>query len=141
MGTDAGKKVADEKIMECIPNFDLENIITPVNWEVLRDMLHEVVCDSGEIKFLVDGFSKGFEIGYEGPQERQQYAKNLPIKCGSAIQHRNKMVKDVNLRRFAGPYEEIPFDNFVQSPTGLVPKAGGQTRLVLHLSWPEKNSI
>ena len=67
-------------------------------------MLHEAKDDEGEIKFLVEGFTNGFEIGYEGPQDRQQYARNLPIKCGSAIQHWNKMVKEVNLKRFAGPF-------------------------------------
>ena len=39
----------------------------------------------------------------------------------------------------AGPYEKIPFDNFVQSPIGLVPKSGNQTRLIFHLSYQIKN--
>ena len=29
----------------------------------------------------------------------------------------------------------IPFDNFIQSPIGLVPKSGGKTRLIFHLSY------
>ena len=35
----------------------------------------------------------------------------------------------------AGPFDEIPFNNFIQSPIGLVPKADNQTRLIFHLSY------
>ena len=44
-------------------------------------------------------------------------------------------MKEVKLERVAGPYKSIPFENFIQSPVGLVPKAGGQTRLIFHLSF------
>ena len=35
------------------------------------------------------------------------------------------------------PYkiEDIPYQNFIQSPIGLVPKAGNKTRLIFHLSF------
>ena len=39
--------------------------------------------------------------------------------------------------RFTGPFEEPPFDSFVQSPIGLVPKDKGlKTSLIFHLSYP-----
>ena len=45
------------------------------------------------------------------------------------------MVKEVDLGRFAGPFDEPPFEYFVQSPVGLVPKDKGlKTRLIFHLS-------
>ena len=36
-----------------------------------------------------------------------------------------------------GPFdkEELPFDNFIQSPIGLVPKTGNKMRLIFHLSY------
>ena len=37
--------------------------------------------------------------------------------------------------KWPGPFDQIPFDKFIQSPIGLVPKAGGQTRLIFHLSY------
>ena len=41
------------------------------------------------------------------------------------------------MKRYAGPFKEIPFQNFVQSPIGLVPKDGGHdTHLIIHLSYP-----
>ena len=48
-------------------------------------------------------------------------------------------MKEVHLKRVAGPFKEIPFTNFIQSPIGLVPKAGSdQTRLIFHLSYEFK---
>ena len=44
-------------------------------------------------------------------------------------------MKEVKLKRYAGPFHKVPFKNFVQSPIGLVPKAGNKTRLIFHLSY------
>ena len=45
--------------------------------------------------------------------------------------------KEVKLGRYAGPYNSIPFDNYIQLPIGLVPKdRGASTRLIFHLSYP-----
>ena len=48
-------------------------------------------------------------------------------------------MKEVKLKWVAGPFTHIPFKNFVQSPIGLVPKAGDKTRLIFHLSYEFKN--
>ena len=46
-------------------------------------------------------------------------------------------MKEVKLCRYAGPFKNIPFKHFIQSPIGLVPKDGGKaTRLIFHLSYP-----
>ena len=40
--------------------------------------------------------------------------------------------------RLAGPFKEIPYEHFIQSPIGLVPKyKGTKTRLIFHLSYPK----
>ena len=44
-------------------------------------------------------------------------------------------MKEVKEERFAGPFCKPPFKHFIQSPVGLVPKAGGKTRLIFHLSY------
>ena len=46
-------------------------------------------------------------------------------------------MKEVNLKRYAGPFKKVPFESFIQSPVGLVPKAGMKdaTRLIFHLSY------
>ena len=55
-------------------------------------------------------------------------------------------MKEVGEKRIVGPFAEIPFANYIQSPIGLVPKAGGKTRLIFHLSFafserPEDQSV
>ena len=44
-------------------------------------------------------------------------------------------MKEVGEGCFAGPFHQPPFENFVQSPIGLVPKDGNKTRLIFHLSY------
>ena len=44
-------------------------------------------------------------------------------------------MKEVKAGRIAGPFDQIPFKNYIQSPVGLVPKAGGKTRMIFHLSY------
>ena len=44
-------------------------------------------------------------------------------------------MKEVSLGRYAGPYTEPPFKNYIQSPIGLVPKSNNKTRLIFHLSY------
>ena len=46
-------------------------------------------------------------------------------------------MKEIKERRYAGPFmkENFPFVNYIQSPIGLVPKAGNKTRLIFHLSY------
>ena len=46
-------------------------------------------------------------------------------------------MKEVKLGRYAGPFHRLPFNNYIQSPIGLVLKDGGKkTRLIFHLSYP-----
>ena len=46
-------------------------------------------------------------------------------------------MKEVKEKRYAGPFKDPPFEHFIQSPIGLVPKDGGlKTRLIFHLSYP-----
>ena len=48
-------------------------------------------------------------------------------------------MKEVEKKRYAGPFKKIPFSNFIQSPIGLIPKDGGKdVRLIFHLSHPCK---
>ena len=50
-------------------------------------------------------------------------------------------MKEVKEERYAGPFSEPPFTEFIQSPIGLVPKDNGKaTRLIFHLLYP-KDSV
>ena len=95
------------------------------------------------ISKLIDGLRNGFDIGYEGPINRLDTADNLPFTVGDSLDMWEKIMKEVKLNRYAGPFtkDQIPYDYFVQSPVGLVPKAGGKTRLIFHLSYDFKGSF
>ena len=69
----------------------------------------------------------------------QRTASNLKLRVGSQTILWNKIMKEVKLKRFIGPFaEKPPFRDFIQSPVGLVPKDSGQDmRLIFHLSYPK----
>ena len=65
-------------------------------------------------------------------------APNLPFTVGNQVELWNKVMAEVRLGRYAGPYRTIPFPNYIQSPIGLVPKDTNKTRLIFHLSYPKE---
>ena len=132
---------ADQEPAQFYENFNLENICTPIKFDELQKLLYKTHYRKDETMFLTKGFRKGFTIGYKGPMLRQDSSRNISFTpgVGNKIDMWNKIMKEVKLGRYAGPFNKIPFRNFVQSPIGLVPKAGGQTRLIFHLSYKFKN--
>ena len=85
---------------------------------------------------LIHGFMEGFDIQYQGRQNRAEYSNNIPLFVGTKVQLWNKVIKEVRLGWYAGPYIEVPYQYFLQSPIGLVPKDNNtQTRLIFHLSY------
>ena len=86
----------------------------------------------------MDGFENGFSLGYRNDQKVKITAHNLRLRVGNEIDLWNKVMKEVKLKRYARPFEQIPYKNdFIQSPIGLVPKDNGKdTRLIFHLSHP-----
>ena len=115
----------------------MNDIFSPVNYKNLENLLNETNYDKNETEFLVDGFKNGFDLGYRGPTNIKQKANNLKFTIGNKTELWNKIMKEVKAKRYAGPFEEIPFDNYIQSPIGLVPKdQGKKTRLIFHLSHP-----
>ena len=120
---------------------------TPVNATKFINMLERgVYHPTSELKFLKDGFTKGFSIGYAGPVKRRNTSKNIPFTIGNKYMMWEIIMKEVAEGRYAGPFEEIPYDYYIQSPIGLVPKDGNKTRLIFHLSYnfsddPDEGSV
>ena len=98
-------------------------------------MLHHYNFDPVKTEELIQGFLNGFDIGYRGPLERMDTAENIPFTVGTPTDMWEKIMKEIKLGRTAGPFAKIPYKHFMQSPVGLVPKAGGQTRMIFHLSY------
>ena len=134
--------IADSSDKELVDNYtcyNLSGIVTLINAQVLEQMLIESNYDKTKTNKLVQGFTNGFDLGYRGPLQRQDTSANLPFRVGTPVDMWNKIMKEVKLGRYAGPYEKVPYESYVQSPIGLVPKTGGKTRLIFHLSYDFKS--
>ena len=108
----------------------------------LESYLNQSGYDKSESKFLLESFRQGFDLGYKGPMNRQDFSQNLPFNIHNRHQLWNKVMDEVGINRFASPFElnNLPFSKtIVQSPIGLVPKAGNKTRLIFHLSYNFKS--
>ena len=110
---------------------------------MLEQLLEESKYDKSESKFLIEGFRNGFPLGYEGDSKVKMTSPNLKFReIGTPSELWNKVMKEVREKRYAGPFENIPFDNYIQSPIGLVPKDNGKdTRLIFHLSYPRGKGL
>ena len=134
------KSYADDAPWE--ENFNLDKIVTLIDVPALDFLLQDTEYLEDECNFVIDGFKLGFTLGYDGPKERQTTASNLKLKCGNLKDVWSKVMKEVKLGRFAGPFSDISYKIYVQSPIGLVPKhEPGETRLIFHLSYPEEDSV
>ena len=128
---------AEEEQPLYFENFDLTNVVSPVNAEALKSLLEESHYPCDKINKLYKGFKEGFNIGYKGDKNVQLESRNLILTIGTKTQLWNKVMKEVQAGRYAGPFKKIPFKNYIQSPIGLVPKDNGaSTRLIFHLSYP-----
>ena len=116
-------------------NPDLDTVVTPLNVKKIHHLLVSMGYDPKETEFLVNSFTNGFDIGYQGPTNRQSTSRNTPFTVGDHKDLWLKITKEVNEGRMAGPFNKIPFDNYIQSPVGLVPKHGNRTRMIFHLSY------
>ena len=104
----------------------------------LEQILTEHGYDYKKKQYLINGFSHGFKLEYKGSLKGvKRVAPNLKLRIGNKVELWNKVMKEMDLGRYAGPFEKPPFESFVQSPIGLVPKdKGTKTRLIFHLSYP-----
>ena len=89
-------------------NWNLDNIVTPVDVDVLEELLVRVEYDSVETQFVINGFRFGFSLGYQGNMQRTTTSHNLKLTCGSKTQPWNKVMKEVQLCRFVDLLSKFP---------------------------------
>lgn len=109
---------------------------SPINVEQLSVFLLQYP-NREHAKLLENGFKHGFELGYYG--ERKFFdSKNLKSAEVNPAIVLDKINKEIQAGRMAGPFTELPFSDLHISPLGLVPKSDGGHRLITHLSFPRK---
>ena len=108
----------------------------------MKELLIQSKYNKSETEFLYQGFKNGFDIGCRDIDNIKQRSPNLKFTIGNETELWNKVMKEVQLKRYAGPFENIPFkESYIQSPIGLVPKDNGaKTRLIFHLSYPRNGT-
>ena len=90
-------------------NLNLEDIVTPVKCQVLEELLVNTGYDRSKTEFLVNGFKNGFELKYNGKLlGSKRFAPNLKLAVGSKLELWNKVMNEVELGRYAGPFCEPP---------------------------------
>ena len=77
-----------------------------------------------KIDYLVNGFTHGFSLGFEGSQQGQHSTNLLSAQQRPDVVAQ-KLEKEVKLGPIAGPFQEKPFPNLHLNPLGLVPKKTG----------------
>ena len=92
-------------------------------------------------QYIIDGFTNGFSIGYQGPP-----LANTPpnLKSASKLPHviTDYLAKECQAGHTAGPFDTPPFSPLHISPLGVVPKKEpNKWRLIMHLSYPPCNSV
>lgn len=119
-------------------------MVTPIDVEVLSALLRESDYDPAETKFLIQGFTNGFKLGYQGPRNFKRDSHNLCFRVGNKFDLWDKIMTEVAAHRYAGPYDTLDeiFENcYSVNPCGLVPKSNNRTRLINHYSFPPGNSV
>lgn len=86
--------------------------------QTYKNYLEDTFFPPEETQFLVNGFSCGFDLGYRGPRDTKVESRNMKLRVGSKAHLWNMVMTEVKEKRYAGPFEECPFENFIQSPLG-----------------------
>ncbi len=136
MATAASTEAGQTGGTEFFVNTDLHNIKTPVDPNCLEHVLEGY--EQSEKEFQVSGFKRGFTLGFQHTVTAPRYAENLKSTTSQGRTLWEKIMNEVKLGRYAGPFEKPPFDNLWQSPLGLVEKKNRPgVRMIFHLSFPK----
>lgn len=129
-----------------LTNYDVKAIVTPINVNRLTHLMRVSGYDEQEAEFLISGFTQGFKLGYQGPRDVKIISNNLRLWVGNQYDLWDKVMGEVQAKRYAGPYEspeEIFPLGYMVNPIGLVEKPGkpNKTRLINHYSYPPGASV
>ena len=118
-----------------------DSIIAPIHVDKLSELLIGSDYPTADTYGLVNGFRNGFCIPFCGVLPQLSPCNHPSVNSNSHIVS-DMLKSEISLGRIAGPFLLPPFDDFVVSPLGLVPKReSGSFRLIHDLSFPRGDSI
>ena len=109
---------------------------TPIDLKSFFPLIDKFV----DAKFLINGFSFGFDLAFAGNDISQSCNNNLTVNKNPnvALSH---IQSEITKGRIAGPFKFPPFDKFRCSPLALREKSTpGQFRLLHNLSYPHNGT-
>lgn len=112
---------------------------SPINVDSLRCLLADY-NDREAAGELLDGFSDVFLLHFDGPRI-ETGCKNLVSVRENEYEALRLVLREVQLGRIAGPFDDRPLPFLRVNPLGLVPKRDGSFRLIQHLSYPKGESV
>ena len=74
-----------------------DDIVMMIKVERLKYWLEVSNYDETKAKELINGFTHGFDLGYERVEQRRDFAKNIPLSIGTETDLWNKVMKEVEL--------------------------------------------
>lgn len=89
---------------------------TPIKLSWIRQFLQGY----HNFQYIIDGFTFGFRIGYEGPWTASM-CKNLKSCNDYPDAAKAKIQQEVTLGRVRGPFSDCPLPDLKISPIGVVP--------------------
>ena len=90
---------------------------------------------------LVHGLEFGFKLKYSGPRRPVEISTKGIVGERSVVA-KNKILKEINMGRIAGPFPTPPFPTFRVSPIAVIPKkSSSEFRLIHNLSFPLNESV
>jgi hypothetical protein len=99
-----------------------------------------LVYTAEDAKFLLDAICDGVDVGRPVAAESLE-SPNWQSAIAAADQVSEVIAADVAAGRVLGPFREPPFEVFIVSPLGAVPKKGSGIRVIHDLSYPCKGSV
>jgi hypothetical protein len=86
---------------------------------------------------ILVGIGRGVPIDFVGDRTAPRWGANLWVEDKNMAKIDAVIAKDVAEGKKAGPFDAPPFEHFVVSPIGCVPKkASDKVRVIHHLSFP-----
>ncbi len=117
----------------------IPHIHTLVHTQALAQLL-STHPDSSFAHYVCTSFHFGFSAGYNGPR-MSRHARNLSSAFARPQVISDYLAAECAAGNTAGPFPTPPLPAFIVSPLEAVSKKRNKWRLIMHLTFPPRNSV